>query len=395
MKKHLFNKVEKALLSLHGKGLQGYALTRVKQLRGLVCGMIDKKSCHLHALGSGLLQDINHASRETAAKRFVENQHTDYKVHFLPYLSLLLQSILGKISKKAAQEATNHGIVFVIDGSQIGSKHVALMLCLVYEKRCIPIFWVIKEGKKGHFPTDMHLDLVRKVAALLEPLWNNCAEFGKNETRPAMPITLLGDGEFDSADLQQLCRKELKWNYVFRTASDTVLYDTESEQRFQPKDIVLHKNETFLCFNAVDFSEARLPDVHFLYWHEVAVHEKPVFLVSTYEDPFDIIFFYRQRFAIETVFKDLKSRGFNIHQTRLTKAVAIFNLILIAALGYCLLWAFGQQNTQHPDRKKVLRPHKNSPKGKTMELSIFSFALNFIQYLLIQDKAFDFSFKLE
>lgn len=395
MKKHLFSKIEKALLSLHGKGLQGYALTRVKQLTGLVCGMIDKKSCHLHALGSGLPQDINHASREIAAKRFVENQHTDYKVHYLPYLSVLLQSIIGKISKKAAQNATNHGLVFVIDGSQIGSKHVGLMLCLVYEKRCIPICWVVKEGKKGHFPTEMHLELVRKAAEILQPIFNNSTEFGKNEHRPAMPITLLGDGEFDSADLQQLCRKELKWNYVFRTASDTLLYDTQTDQRFQPKDIVLSKKETFQSFNGVDFSAQRLPDVHFLYWHEVTIHEKPIFLVSNYDDPFDIIFFYRQRFAIETVFKDLKSRGFNIHETRLTKTIAIFNLILIAALGYCLLWAFGQQNTQHPDRKKVLRPHKNKPEANTVELSIFSFALIFIRYLLDEHKAFDLSFKFE
>jgi Transposase DDE domain len=395
MQEHLFNKIEKALLSLHGKGLQGHALTRVKQLTGLICGMISTKSCHLHALGSGMIQDINHASRETAAKRFVENQHTAYHLHFLPYISVLLAAIIGKISKNAAQNATNHGLVFVIDGSQIGNKHVALMLGLVYEKRCIPICWVVKEGKKGHFSTDMHLELVRKVAVLLQPLFDSCAEFGKNANGPAMPITLLGDGEFDSADLQQLCRKELKWNYVFRTASDSLLYDTENDQCFQPKDIRLPKKEVFQSFTSVDFSAARLPDVHFLYWHEVTIHEKPIFLVSNYDDPFDIIFFYRQRFAIETVFKDLKSRGFNLHQTRLTKIVAIFNLILIAALGYCLLWTFGQQNKHHPDKKKVLRPHKNKPDGKSIELSIFSFGRLLFQYLLNKHKPFDFSFKLE
>ena len=67
---------------------------------------------------------------------------------------------------------------------------------------------------------------------------------------------------------------------------------------------------------------------------------------------------YKQRFAIETLFKDLKSRGFNLHKNRLTKAAALFNLIMIAALGYCLLIAFGQKNQNNSLNNKVLRPHK-------------------------------------
>jgi hypothetical protein len=395
MKKNLFNSIKKSLISLHPKGLQGHALTRITKLTGLVSGMIDKKSCHLNALGSGIPKDINDASRESAAKRFVENKHTDYKIHFLPYLAALIVSLICKISKKASESATNHGLVFVIDGSQMGSHYVALMLCLVYQKRAIPICWVVKAGKKGHFPTDMHLELVKKAASILRPIFENCAEFGKNDHRAAMPVTLLGDGEFDSAELQQLCRGELGWNYVFRTASDTLLYESETDHRFQPKDIVLGKDESFEFLPNVDFSAVRLPDVHFLYWHEVDFHEKPIYLVSNYEDPFDIIFFYKQRFAIETMFKDLKSRGFNLHETRLTKAAAIFNLILIAALGYCLLFTFGEQNNDHPFRKKVLRPHKNKVDGKLSELSIFSFGLKLLEYLLDFDKPFELSFKLE
>lgn len=371
MSKSLFKRIEKALISLQPPGIKGHALTRITTLTAMVKGMIDKQSCHLNALGSGIENDINDASREMAAKRFVENKHTDYKLHYLPYLSQLLVSIISSISFST-------GLSIVIDGSQMGKNHVALMLSVVYQKRSIPLFWVIKKGKKGHFPTKMHLELVEKAATLLKPLMPK-----------GMPITLLGDGEFDSVDLQKLCRKELGWNYVFRTACDSALY--ENDDYFQPKSLEMPSNETFVFFSGLDFSKDKYPDVHFLYWHDKAIYDDPLFLISSYDDPFDIIFYYKQRFAIETLFKDLKSRGFNLHKNRLTKPLALFNLILIAALGYCLIFAFGQNNFNNKLKNKVLRMRKS----ENSELSIFSFGLKFVKYLIKYNKYFSFKFALE
>ena len=127
MSKTLFKKIKKALISLQPEGIQGHALQRVETLTALVSGMIAKKSCHLNALGSGLEQDINDASRETAAKRFIENKYTTYSLHYLPYFSHFLVSIIGKLTK-------GESLCFVIDGSQMGTTHVALMVSLVYQK---------------------------------------------------------------------------------------------------------------------------------------------------------------------------------------------------------------------------------------------------------------------
>ena len=247
MSKTLFKEIKKALISLQPEGIAGHALKRVTTLTAMVSGMIAKKSCHLNALGSGLQQDINDASRETAAKRFVENKYTDYSLHYLPYLTQLLVSIVGKLSQ-------DEGLCLVIDGSQMGTSHVALMVSLVYQKRSIPIYWLVKAGKKGHFPTDMHLDIMRKVAQRLKPI-----------LAKGISITLLGDGEFDSLDLQKLCRKELGWQYVFRTACDTVLY--ENGDMFEPKTLILEptlsildEKEPFIFIPSVDFSIHRYPD---------------------------------------------------------------------------------------------------------------------------------------
>jgi Transposase DDE domain len=370
MSKNLFKQVQKALISLQPKDIQGHALKRVITLTAFVSGMIRSQSCHLNALGSGLPQDINDASREAAAKRFVENKHTTYSEHYLPYLKPLLASIIAKTDPK-------QGIVLVIDGSQMGSGHVTLMVSIFYNNRSIPIFWLVKEGKKGHFPTQMHVDIIKKVAAILKPI-----------VPKDMPITLLGDGEFDSVDLQQLCRHELFWHYVFRTACDTPFY--ENDDLFKPQSIILDKKETFVFIPSVDFSNKKYPDVHFLYWHDRNIYDDPLYLVSSYDDPFDIIYFYKKRFSIETLFKDLKSRGFNLHKNRLTKAFAVFNLILIAALGFCLLIAFGQKNKDNPLKNKVLRIHKVNKN----ELSVFSYGFKLLKYLLRYNRYFSLQFAL-
>ena len=50
---------------------------------------------------------------------------------------------------------TQQTIYLVIDGSQMGNQHVALMISLVYKNRSIPIFWVVRKGAKGHFTNEM------------------------------------------------------------------------------------------------------------------------------------------------------------------------------------------------------------------------------------------------
>jgi hypothetical protein len=374
MSKTLFSEVKKALISLQPKGIQGHALQRITNLTAFVSGMIDKQSCHLNALGSGLEQDINDASRETAAKRFVESDKTTYKLHYLPYFRQLLLSVIGNLGSE--------GLVLIIDGSQMGTSHVALMVSLFYKNRSIPIFWLVKKGKKGHFPTDMHLDIVKEVADIVQAI-----------VPKKLPITLLGDGEFDSVELQSLCRDTLHWNYVFRTASDTVLY--ENDDPFKPKSIVLDnyrgqldKNDTFVFIPNLAFSLQKYEDVHFLYWHDKKLYKDPLYLVASFDDPFDIMFYYKKRFAIETLFKDLKSRGFNLHKNRLKKDKALFNLIIIAALGFCLIISFGQKNQDNPLIIKVLRIHKIEKNEK----SIFFFGVKFLKYLLKYDIKFHFDF---
>jgi hypothetical protein len=86
--------------------------------------MVRKNSCHMADIGSGLPQNIDAYSKETAAKRFVENKWVDYETHYLPFLDQFLRAAL-------AFSLFRSKIRLVMDGSQTVNKMVLLLLGLL------------------------------------------------------------------------------------------------------------------------------------------------------------------------------------------------------------------------------------------------------------------------
>jgi hypothetical protein len=345
------------------KPVIGYTAQRLNSLSGLICGAIHSGSSHLSKIGMGLPQDINALSKEIHAKRFLENKHIGLKVHYLPYLKQFLLGILVKTSKSEQP----HNFKVIIDGSQTGSKHVTLMLSIVVGNRSIPVFWVVREGKKGHFPTEMHTDLVEKGMKALQEIMSSLALDAT--------FCLLGDGEFDSVELQTLCRETLKIDYVLRTSSNAVLYD--EGDKITPKQVQhlveLTDEVTSFFIPNVEFSNEKLEKVNFLYWFDAALYEKPLFLISSLDNAPDIQHAYAIRFRIETMFKDLKSRGFSVDENRLGKAFSLTNLLIVVALAFCIMFNFGINNQDNHLNIKIQRIDKKIN-------SIFTFARLLFKY---------------
>jgi len=311
----------------------------------------------------------------------------DYEAFYLPYISELLTQILSLLPQDAK-------VKFVIDGSKMGKNHMALMISLVYQNRGIPLIWLVREKPKGHFDRLTHLDLVEQFKELIDPILAN---------QPTQrSIVLLGDGEFDSIELQQFCQNN-EWYYVFRTACDTVLYENGS--RFQPKELnikdikesfattllddrtIQQHQQDFLFIPNVEFTEKKYQKVNFVYWHNEK-YQDALPLVSNLEEPIDIIQAYARRYSIECLFKDLKSTSFNIHKTRLKKCHAISNLIMVAAFAFSLLLKLALAYQNQPIRKFIHRIRIDRP-----VCTLFKFGLELIEYFLDQGIDFNFSFQ--
>lgn len=368
MKKRLFRKILNKLLAFFGKNLIGHAFRRIKSLAAFICGILRKKKPHMSAIGSGLPQIITAHSKEKAAKKFLENYFIGFDCYYLPYISTLLEQIIAVMPK-------NEAIKLVIDGSKMGNAHMALMVSIVYKGRGIPIAWLVKKKPKGHFSAQTHVELVNQVHQIIDSL-----------VGVTKPIILLGDGEFDSIDLQQFCRTK-GWGYVLRTACNTVFY--QGNIRFQPKDLEIDVKDKalFKSYPNVKFTEKQFKNVHFVYWHDPK-YEDPLPLISNLGNPEEITRLYDQRYSIEGMFKDLKSTTFNIHKTRLKDERSISNLIMIGAFAFTLLVKIGvkYQNSHHRKYIHRLRP------DRTVN-TIITFARDFIDYCLYEGIDFSFSFK--
>lgn len=205
-------------------------------------------------------------------------------------------------------------LVFVVDGSQTGSANTALMLSVLCRGFAIPVAWVVKKGEKGHFPEEMHTDLLKMIAPIC----------------PAGCRTvLLGDGEFDGQGLRQWCTDN-NWLFVVRTSSDRLIDFDEEVARF----------DTMRTTSSIYFIEGALPLANAVYWLGKG-HPKPIFLLTNLDLGYDACHYYKRRFKIETLFKHLKSAGFYLHKTRLKCPEKVANLIIVVAFSFVFSFCIG------------------------------------------------------
>jgi hypothetical protein len=277
-----------------------------------VYALLKKGESNLEAMAAGLPQKTDQQSRVKQVKRFLQSKYTDFELLFFPFIKALLAGIA----------ASNKELVLIIDGTDLGKSSGALMLSVAWGKRALPLVWLVKKGNKGHFSVADHLCLVQQVSDLL-PICNK--------------IVLLGDGEFDSADLQAYTEKQ-KWKYVLRTAKNTQIEDAKSDI-YQVGE--LYVSEEYVLVENCAIGKRRYGCVNVLAWHQKG-HKEPIYLLSNFEWAKDIMDYYKKRWGIETLFADLKSRGFNIHKTRIKNLQMLHNLLLLVALAFCLCLIIGQ-----------------------------------------------------
>lgn len=367
--KNVFRRIQSCLLHASGDQLSGNALKRINTLSGLISGMIRKGSSHLPDIGCGIPGNIDARSKTIAAKRFIANKWTGYELHFLPMLVAFLRGVLAYTVNLSMD-----GLTLVIDGSQMGKDNAALMISLVWRGRGIPICWTVKRGGKGHFKVEDHITVVQKAFEVLQQV-----------IPPDVRVRLLGDGEFDAIELQQLCLS-YGWDYVLRTATNTVWY--EDGQRFHSRDINLAQGQTTFMIMDLEFTQRRFKYVNFVCWHDYKRHDDPIYLVSNLDDERLVIELYDQRYSIECLFKDLKSTSFNVHKTRLKEPSQVANLLLVAALAFLVLTVLAIQYDQVQWQKKVQRV-RNDRKV----LSFFTFARRLFDYFVDNDIGFELSFQ--
>ena len=285
--------------------------------------------------------------------RFLQSQYVSFKEYYLPYISVFLAGL-----------AKRGELVFSMDGSTVGRNCMCLMISVKYKQRAIPVVWMVVEGKKGHLPETLHIELLQRLA-----------EFVPSGCR----CVLLGDGEFDGCRLQEDLQK-LNWEYVLRTSSN-MLISTDDDELFKIRE--LHPgNQKQMFLEDVKFSNKCFGPVNVLVWHEPK-HKDPIYLVTNMDHAPQACKYYKWRFLIETLFSDQKSRGFNIHKSHISCPQRLERLLIAVCIAYILVVLTGVKCIRSKNIAKVHRKDR-------CDLSLFTLGIRYLDFLIINRLYFNF-----
>ena len=229
-------------------------------------------------------------------------------------------------------------LVVVFDGSAVGRNFAALVASLVYGKRALPIAWIVRQGGMGRFPEALHLELAQRLHALIP-----------KETK----VIFLGDGEFDGADLIGFV-KSVGWDFVLRTAKNRLL--VENDEIFSPYIVGVSPDGHFKIPDVILKNGTHAGCVHLVVCHK-AGHEKPIFLLTTIEIVQEAVHWYEKRFAIETVFSDQKSRGFQLHKSHIARPERLERIMMATCLAYVWIIFLGALALEKGWNREIHRTH--------------------------------------
>lgn len=341
------SKVRKSLQTMLGQPhLSGNAFRRFQVLGAMVSGVLLQGSSRLSDLGRANPEHKHYASKEKQYKRWLLSAHTSYQMHYLPYITTLLENL-----------SHQENLVFSIDGSTAGQGCMVLMVSVVYRKRAIPVVWTVVKAKKGHLPEAAHQALLARLASIVPA---HCR------------ITIVGDGEYDGCQWQADILS-YGWDYVLRTSSAKLVGEEKGEM-LPLKWLTPHWGTTTFTLTDIYFTQQGYGPLTAVVWHE-GKYREPVYLLSNLDFPPLITQLYKKRFYIETFFSDQKSRGFNIQRSKLSDPTRLAKLLIATCLAYILCLIAGVLCQQSSLHAWVHRRDR-------CDLSLFSWGKRFIELLV-------------
>jgi Transposase DDE domain len=335
----------------------GTVARHLTTLAALISGIVASKSTQLPKIAAHVADGTQPESRVKRFARWSKNDGVTEAGYFIPYAEVLLAHL-------ALQT-----LVLVMDGRVVGRGCVALMLHVVYKGRALPVAWLVRPGKKGHFPEALHIALVAQVQDLI----------------PAgARVVLLGDGEFDGTRLQHTVHA-YRWSYVVRTGSHiTVVWDGEC---FRCDTVgACSKPGTRVELRDVRVTEeAYGPLMLLCCWAKG--YQEPLYLVTNMASADEACRLYTKRFRIETFFSDQKSRGFHLHKSHVSDPHRLGRLLIAACLAYIWIVYLGSLCVQDGWVRVIHR-------GDRCDLSLFQLGLRMLEHFLNEDYSIPVAFHI-
>jgi hypothetical protein len=168
----------------------------------MISGIVMSRKAQLSAMSSEIPTETKEKSIEMRMRRWVKDE-IDVEAAYLPFARQLL-------------EALSHlPLVLVMDGSQAGRGCMVLMIGVLYQKRALPVAWLVYKGKKGHASAERHIQALKKVFPLVPE---------------GSEVVLLGDAEYDTTEMIAWIEKNTAWQYALRTSPQIYVQTNQQNQ---------------------------------------------------------------------------------------------------------------------------------------------------------------------
>ncbi len=245
---------------------------------------------------------------------------------------------------------------------KFGRSHInILMLGIVHEKVCIPLFWVLL-GKAGNSNARERTDLMDKL----------------NKTFPDQPIaSLSGDREFIGETWMQWLYKQ-GIPFVLRLKENMLIW----KEGYVPVKLSVHamhlqKRRKHILkgtwYLGRDPSKPTTPIK--IVMMRLKTGEMLIVAASRIRIK-KALAIYRGRWGIETLFSALKTRGLGLEDTHMTDPHKLATLMSVLAIAFCLAYKTGLWVAR-------IKPPRHKSHGR-LQRSLFALGLNAFRKAMVK-----------
>ena len=313
-------RVKSLVPCFHKSHLQNLAL--------LVVGIAYSESVSLPKAARAVpYQEIQIASRVERFERLLQCE------------KLIPLEALKPVAKKVLNSLYRHGrgeIRAVMDRSLINDTINLLHLTVAYGGRALPLGWV-RVPHEGNSDLKLQQQLLNWFVACLPEGARRCT-------------TIVADREFHSIHLATWIEKALRLNFVLRIKAGTSVeflgdwyYAGDLASRGRRRRWAAVKVTT-------DGKAAHRVNLVTVWERDQA---EPWLLITNLTDAEKVREIYAQRFWIEEMFSDHKSRGLNLESTRLTDPDRLERLLVAVTLAYLWIMEVGALVVNSGQRRQV------------------------------------------
>ncbi|WP_027268927.1 IS4 family transposase [Leptolyngbya sp. PCC 6406] len=338
----------------------------------------------LSVLASVFPQPIQYQSRKRNLQRFLALPQLTLKVLWFPLLKYWIRQVetgrgLNRDQRRRLRTLKHHKHgywILAMDRTEWKGRNI-FMVSVVWGTHALPVYWE-RLGRAGTSDLKTQRRLLKAALSLFK----------------SYPVLLLGDREFHSPKLADWLEQRgvsfalrQKKDFHFKTDTDTD-YQVLKNAGFKPGQSRFY--EGVLCNKGDGMGPFNLA----VYWkrsYRQKGPKEPWYILTNLPTLKQALAVYRCRWGIEQLFKDFKTGGYNLEDTKVNDT-RFLALVLLIALAYSLATLHGQwmQEAKLAQYAGRLQEHQD----KAPRHSDFSFSLYGQRWLYAMDLWADWALKL-